>query len=98
VQSQSLSLPSVRNSVDRGPSVTRSDVETVTDYLDDALPARLRSAVDRHLAECPGCTSTLEQRRVVISLGRQLGEYDVEAVDPAVRALLDAFRRARTEP
>jgi anti-sigma factor RsiW len=71
----------------------------VTDHLDDALPTRLRSAVDRHLAECPGCTGTLEQWRDVISLGRQLGEHDVEAVDPAVReALLDAFRRARTEP
>jgi anti-sigma factor RsiW len=77
----------------------REFVEMVTDYLDDALTERLRSAVDRHLAECPGSTSALEQWMVVISLGRQLGEHDVEAVDPAVReALLEAFRRARTEP
>jgi anti-sigma factor RsiW len=68
----------------------------VTDYLDEALPARVRAAFDRHLAECPGCTSMLEQWRVVIRLGGRLRE-DVDAVDPSVReALLDAFRRART--
>jgi Putative zinc-finger len=67
--------------------------QMVTDYLDEALPARVRAAFDRHLAECPGCTSTLEQWRVVIRLGGRLGEEDVDAVDPSVReALLDAFR------
>jgi anti-sigma factor RsiW len=72
-------------------------VEMATDYLDEALPARVRAAFDRHLAECPGCTSTLEQWRVVIRLGGRLGEEDVHAVGPSVReALLDAFRRART--
>jgi anti-sigma factor RsiW len=75
----------------------RDFVEIVTDYVDGALPARVRAAVDRHLAECPGCTSVLEQWRVVISLGAQLDEHDVDAVDPGVReALLDAFRRAQT--
>jgi hypothetical protein len=72
-------------------------VEMVTGYLAEALPARVRAAFDRHLAESPGCTSTLEQWRVVIRLGGRLGEEDVDAVDPSVReALLDAFRRART--
>ncbi len=76
----------------------RDFIEIVTDYLDGALPARVRTAVARHLAGCPGCTSTLEQWQVVIRLGGRLGEEDVEAVDPGVReTLLAAFRRARTE-
>jgi hypothetical protein len=75
----------------------RDFIEIVTDYPDGALPAGVRAAADRHLAECPGCTGTLEQWRVVIRLGGRLGEEDVDAVDPGVReALLDALRRART--
>jgi hypothetical protein len=72
-------------------------VEMVTDYLDEARPARVRATFDRHLAECPGYTSTSEQWRVVIRLGGRLGEEDVDAVDPSVgEARFDAFRRART--
>jgi hypothetical protein len=35
--------------------VCRELVELVTEYLDDALPPDLRTAVSRHLGDCDGC-------------------------------------------
>jgi anti-sigma factor RsiW len=44
---------------------------TFSDYLDDALAARVRTEVDQHLAVCIQCRTELESlRRTVGSLGR----------------------------
>jgi MFS family permease len=51
----------------------RELVLLVTDYLDGVLPADWRASVDRHLAECDGCTSYMQQIRVTIAALQQLG-------------------------
>lgn len=71
-------------------------VEVVTDYLDGALPPDIVARIDTHLAECPGCSSVLEQLRQVIRLSRRAATTQVENLDPSTRQqLLDAFREAR---
>ena len=69
----------------------RELVELVTDYLEGALEPDDRLRFDEHLADCPGCTSYVEQMRETIRLTGRLREEDVgiEAVAP----LLQAFRR-----
>jgi anti-sigma factor RsiW len=68
-------------------------VELVTAYLDGALlPDRL-AEVDAHLAICAGCREVVAQWRHIVAWGGRLGESEVAAVDPGVRAgLLAAFR------
>ena len=46
--------------------VCRELVELVTPYLEDVLPAAERAALERHLAECAGCRTYLEQMRLTI--------------------------------
>lgn len=68
----------------------RELAELVTDYLEDALPARERARFERHLAGCAGCQAYLKQMRETI---RVLGHLGEDALDPAARdALLEAFR------
>jgi anti-sigma factor RsiW len=70
--------------------VCREVVELISGYLDDALPADVRAAVDAHLAGCDGCTMVLEEFRQTIALTGMLTE---EQVTPAQRdILLAAFR------
>lgn len=75
----------------RGERSCRHVVEVITDYLEGALPERERRAVDRHLAECPGCDAYLEEMRATIRITGTLSPRDVPA--PVADALLDAFRR-----
>ena len=72
----------------------RELVERITDLLDGRLTAEEQTAVDRHLAECPGCAAAIGQfERTVGVLGR-LGDDDIRQLDPEVVArLLDALRR-----
>ena len=68
-------------------------VELITDYLEGAMDAELRSAFDAHLAGCPHCTHYLEQIEAMI---RVAGTIDAEALSPEFRAgLLAAFRGFR---
>jgi anti-sigma factor RsiW len=70
--------------------VCREVLELITGYLDDALPADTRAAVEAHLSTCDGCTTVLAEFRRTIALTGMLTE---EQVTPAQRAtLLDAFR------
>ena len=70
--------------------VCRQVVELISDYLDDALTADVRAAVEVHLAGCDGCTMVLEEFRRTISMTGMLTEDDVT---PAQRdILLAAFR------
>jgi anti-sigma factor RsiW len=65
-------------------------VELVTEYLEGELPARERERFERHLGECPYCTSYLDQMRITI---RTLGRLEEESLSPEAKdALLTAFR------
>jgi anti-sigma factor RsiW len=70
--------------------VCRQVVELVTDYLEGALPARLRDAVERHLDLCPPCVVYVEQMRTTAAA---LRDVPVESIDANTRAeLVSAFR------
>jgi anti-sigma factor RsiW len=70
--------------------VCREVMELITGYLDDALPADTREAVEAHLSLCDGCTTVLEEFRRTIALTGMLTE---EQLTPVQRTtLLDAFR------
>lgn len=65
-------------------------VERVTDYLEGALPASERRAVEHHLAECDGCAAYVEQMRETRRLTGALRADDVP--EAGVDVLLAAFR------
>jgi anti-sigma factor RsiW len=70
--------------------VCREVVELINGFLDDALPADVRAAVESHLAGCDGCTLVLEEFRQTIAMTGMLTE---EQVTPDQRdVLLAAFR------
>ena len=68
----------------------REVIATLTDYLEDALPAEERRRVEEHLAICDGCTTYLEQMRETIRLTGRLTEEQVPGEQK--RRLLTAFR------
>ncbi|HEX2939738.1 MAG TPA: zf-HC2 domain-containing protein [Rhodopila sp.] len=45
--------------------------ELVTDYMEDALPLRMRMAAKLHLLRCPACTRYFDQMRRTIALLRR---------------------------
>jgi len=55
-------------------------VEEVTAYLEDALDAASRAAVERHLPTCPGCRTYLHQMRTIV---QTLGEIGKERGTPS---------------
>jgi predicted anti-sigma-YlaC factor YlaD len=46
--------------------VCRELVELVTPYLENVLPPDERALIDRHLNECDGCRTYLEQMQMTI--------------------------------
>jgi anti-sigma factor RsiW len=69
-------------------------VELVTDYLEGGLPHPERERFDRHIAECGGCATYLDQIRRTIRIS---GQLTGEAIAPEAReALLGAFRLWKT--
>ena len=68
----------------------RELVELVSDYLEDALPARDRLLFEQHLVFCPPCTIYVEQLRRTVGLVGRLQEESLE--DEPRDALLQAFR------
>jgi anti-sigma factor RsiW len=73
------------------PKMTcRELVQVITDYLDGSLSRRDTRRFERHLRECDGCTTYVEQMRETIRLTGVLGEDDLA---PAARdELLAVFR------
>jgi anti-sigma factor RsiW len=68
-------------------------VEVVTDYLDGALAPEDARRFEEHLTLCPGCASVMEQFRVILRIGRRLGDADVEELPEKERtSLMQAFR------
>jgi anti-sigma factor RsiW len=68
----------------------RELVELVTDYLEGALASDERARFERHVANCGGCRTYLEQMRLTAAA---LGRLTEEEVAPeAEAALRRAFR------
>jgi anti-sigma factor RsiW len=76
--------------IDAGDLTCRELVELVTDYLEGGLPPAERARFEAHLADCPGCTTYLEQMRQTIRLLGRLTEADV--APQALEELLRVFR------
>jgi predicted anti-sigma-YlaC factor YlaD len=76
--------------------VCRELVELVTPYLENVLPADERALIDRHLDECDGCWTYLEQMRMTI---RAIGHVSEEAITSQTRkdvlAIFRAWRDSR---
>jgi len=71
--------------------VCRELVELVTPYLEDVLPANERAAIDRHLAQCDGCHTYVEQMRQTI---RAIGHVPHEPITSRTRDEVLAIFRA----
>jgi anti-sigma factor RsiW len=68
----------------------REIVQIVNDYVEGALPADEREAVELHLNLCDGCSDYLEQLRLSIAL---VGELPAESLSPELEEeLCLAFR------
>jgi anti-sigma factor RsiW len=67
-------------------------VEEVSDYLEGTLPAAERGRFEAHLAECPFCTTYLEQMRATVDA---LGAPRDKLSEEARAGVLDAFRARR---
>ena len=65
-------------------------VELVTDYIEDRLPASLRTRFEMHLSYCEPCRIYLAQMRETVTLAGRLSEEALPA--GAKEALLAAFR------
>lgn len=64
-------------------------VETITQYLDGALPAIEQSRFERHLAQCAGCENYLDQMRTTIGALRAICVEELHAEQRT--RLLDLF-------
>ena len=68
-------------------------LETITDYIEGALPPDRSALVDEHLAYCDGCRTVLEQWHTVVHLAGRVTTDDLDAIEPTTRArLLESFR------
>ncbi len=66
-------------------------VGLVTDYLEQALLPQTQEQLEAHLADCPGCTTYVQQIQQTISMLRMLAE---EPMFPEQRGdLLLVFER-----
>ena len=73
----------------------RELVETLTDYLEDAMPADDRARLEAHLADCDGCTNALRQFRDTIRVAGHLTEEQV--AEPSRESIRQVFRRWRSD-
>jgi anti-sigma factor RsiW len=65
-------------------------VEVITDYIEGDLPAEDVTIFEKHLAECPGCQTYLEQMRRVIRAAGKLEEQHIPS--QGKEELLKVFR------
>lgn len=66
-------------------------VELVTDYLEQALLPETKDAFVKHVADCPGCDTYIEQVQQTILMLRKLAE---QPMFPDTRQeLLEIFRK-----
>ena len=69
-----------------------SGVDLLMDYLEGALPADVRSAVDAHVAGCPRCVAFIASYR---ETPRILREATATALPADLQASLRDFLRAQ---
>lgn len=68
-------------------------LDTITDYIEGALPPDRSALVDEHLVYCDGCRTVLEQWHTVVDLAGRVTTDDLDAIEPTTRArLLESFR------
>jgi anti-sigma factor RsiW len=72
------------------PMPCQQAVETVTAYLEGALPPRAAARLEAHLADCPHCSAYLEQSRETIALTGSIAPEDLSL--QAQEALVGVFR------
>lgn len=77
------------------PLECRQAVELFSDYLDGALPRRLRRRVERHLAGCDACAAYLQQLRLAVEVSGRARPEDLEP--DVLDGLVDMFRQVRSE-
>lgn len=65
-------------------------VELVTDYLEQALLPEMRAQFEKHVEECPGCSTYIEQVRHTITMLRKLAEQSI--FPETKQELLEIFR------
>jgi anti-sigma factor RsiW len=68
-------------------------LESITDYLEGALPADEVQRIDEHLSACDGCRVVLEQWHEVVDLAGAVTTDELGTLDRSTRQrLLSAFR------
>ncbi len=72
------------------PMTCKELVELVTDYLEGNLTKSETARFQRHLEDCDGCTTYVEQFRQTIKLTGALREEHFDPV--ALQQVLGAFR------
>ncbi|HEX9132701.1 MAG TPA: zf-HC2 domain-containing protein [Ktedonobacteraceae bacterium] len=65
-------------------------VELVTDYLEQALLPEMQAQFEKHVAECPGCDTYIEQLQQTITMLRKLSEQSM--FPQTKQELLEIFR------
>jgi anti-sigma factor RsiW len=71
----------------------RRAVALITDYLEDALPARQRADLDHHLSVCPHCAEYLAQLKATIAA---TGRVDSDQLSPDMKqTLIQLYRQNR---
>jgi anti-sigma factor RsiW len=73
--------------------VCRTGVEHLMDYLEDTLPASLRSELEQHVAGCAKCVAFIASYQAAPRIVREATHVDLPA--SAGRALLQFLRRQR---
>ena len=75
------------------PLVCREAVELMSDYLEGSLSRRDRKRLEKHLADCPHCSTYLDQMRSTIAAS---GAVHPDDLDPqALDELTELFRQYR---
>ncbi len=74
-------------------------VESITDWMEDALDEDERLALEEHLVVCADCTEYLAQLRLTTTVLRHLRDHQRLTAPPpsAAEALLAAFRQRRRD-
>ncbi len=80
----------------RRPDITcRQAVDLITGYLDDVLPADVRSRLETHLADCPHCAEYIAQIRAIIAIS---GHVETDELTPRAReTLVRLYRQTQGE-
>jgi anti-sigma factor RsiW len=83
-----MRFPGRRNDI-----TCRRAVELITDYLEDALPAKQRADLERHLSACPNCAQYLTQLQATIAA---TGQVDSDQLSPEMKqTLIRLYRQSR---